>query len=492
MKKILAGILTVLLLLTMTSYDAMAITTAEKEQSYQNALEELVSFMESPDDPQRSLHGVITTFESLKTFKHSLKLCYYAQALQKILDGEYDALYEFYIDNLVSDEKFCAYLSEESDYPALGTPDNLKTYGEGRKAEMEGDTDAARGFYKSCTGFFDSDIRSEALYVDDLERAYQQAISLMEENKLTEAYSAFSECHRYLDSEALMAFIVKKLGYDPASQTPAPTDAPATASPTTAPTPAAAKVPAFDLILLEKAGYIMFRWQIVEGANSYAIKRHGKNDEYTTVSLTTNTSYRDSSIYPNYIYFYTVTAQFPDGSEVDSKELSVIAERSAQAATAKPTAVPTARPTTTPIYNPTTPPATPRIPNEPMPTSKPTQAAQWGAWSDWSTTPVTASSTRQVETDVREEEVKITKYQYSRWAYTNFSTGMTEYTYAEGAGKYEKTGSGTWEYLKADYPLEQIGTFQGRREFSGTWFNESAYTMKAQQQVTYYRYRDFK
>lgn len=69
MKKILAGILTVLLLLTMTSYDAMAITTAEKEQSYQNALEELVSFMESPDDPQRSLHGVITTFESLKTFR---------------------------------------------------------------------------------------------------------------------------------------------------------------------------------------------------------------------------------------------------------------------------------------------------------------------------------------------------------------------------------------------------------------------------------------
>lgn len=489
MKKILAGILTVLLLLTMTSYDAMAITTAEKEQSYQNALEELVSFMESPDDPQRSLHGVITTFESLKTFKHSLKLCYYAQALQKILDGEYDALYEFYIDNLVSDEKFCAYLSEESDYPALGTPDNLKTYGEGRKAEMEGDTDAARGFYKSCTGFFDSDIRSEALYVDDLERAYQQAISLMEENKLTEAYSAFSECRRYLDSEALMAFIVKKLGYDPASQTPAPTDAPATASPTTAPTPAAAKVPAFDLILLEKAGYIMFRWQIVEGANSYAIKRHGKNDEYTTVSLTTNTSYRDSSIYPNYIYYYTVTAQFPDGSEVDSKELSVIAEKGTQAATAKPTAVPTARPTAVPTARPTAVPTA----KPAAPTATPTKVpAQWGAWSAWSTTPVSASSTRQVETEVRNEKTTVTKYNYNRWTYFNTAAGYIYYSYAQYMGSEYKKDSGKWEYKTTDTPLAKNKVIDGVQEYVGHWFNEKQSTQETTKQVTYYRYRDLK
>lgn len=77
--------------------------------------------------------------------------------------------------------------------------------------------------------------------------------------------------------------------------------------------------------------------------------------------------------YSRKLFYYTVTAQFPDSSEVDSRELSVIVERSAQPATAKPTARPTAapaydytpeppsttRPTTAPAHNPTTPPATP-------------------------------------------------------------------------------------------------------------------------------------
>lgn len=380
MKKIIAGVLAFLLVLMMTGSEAFAITTAEKEKIYKSALEELESYLENPGDPLHALPGIISAFESLNNFQYSRKLFYYAQILKKIDDGEFDVKYEFYLKSLISDERFCQYLGEESDYPALGTPDMLNVYGEGRKAELTGDTDAALACYQRCTGFFDSDVRSEALYMGGLDQAYKQADALLEQDKLLEAYYAFSRCSNYLDSKEWMRFIIEKLGYDPAGQTPVPTEVPAAA----APTPAVAKAPAFDLILLEKTDYVMFRWQIVEGANSYVVKRHGKNDDYSIICLTTGTSYRDSSVYPNYIYYYTVTAQFPDSSEVDSRELSVIVERSAQPATAKPMARPTAapaydytpeppsttRPTTAPAHNPTTPPATPRIPYEPVATPR--------------------------------------------------------------------------------------------------------------------------
>lgn len=476
MKKIIAGALAFLLVLTLTISQAFAITTAEKEENYKTALEELENYMENPGDARYSLLGVIGAFEALNNFQYSRKLLYYAQALQKIEAGEFDIRYRFYIDNIVNDEKFCQYLSDEADYHALGTPIMLKAYGDGRKAELEGEDDAARKFYQSCTGFFDSDTRSEQLYLGSFEELYLQAAELLNQNKLAEACIAFAQCGTYKDSEDLVQFLIKELGYDPTTAA-----IQSTAAPTAVPRASKAAAPAFDLILLEKTDYVMFRWQIVEGANSYVVKRHGKNDDYSIICLTTGTSYRDSSVYPNYIYYYTVTAQFPDGSEVDSRELSVVAERSAQPATAKPTAVPTARPTAVPTAKPAAPTATPtKVP------------AQWGAWSAWSTTPVSASSTRQVETEVRNEKTTVTKYNYNRWTYFNTAAGYIYYSYAQYMGSEYKKDSGKWEYKTTDTPLAKNKVIDGVQEYVGHWFNEKQSTQETTKQVTYYRYRDLK
>lgn len=47
MKKIIAGALAFLLVLTLTISQAFAITTAEKEQNYKTALEELENYIQS-------------------------------------------------------------------------------------------------------------------------------------------------------------------------------------------------------------------------------------------------------------------------------------------------------------------------------------------------------------------------------------------------------------------------------------------------------------
>lgn len=334
MKKIIAGVLAFLLVLMMTGSEAFAITTAEKEKIYKSALEELESYLENPGDPLHALPGIISAFESLNNFQYSRKLFYYAQILKKIDDGEFDVKYEFYLKSLISDERFCQYLGEESDYPALGAPDMLNVYGEGRKAELTGDTDAALACYQRCTGFFDSDVRSEALYMGGLDQAYKQADALLEQDKLLEAYWAFSACKNYLDSEAWLSYIVEKLGYDPATE-----------------------APIFDLHLISTTGSIRFQWNPVSGANSYVVKRRGQSGDYAIICLTTNTFYTDTSISPSAQYFYIVTAQFSSGEEIDSRELSVQAKKPLPTVTptATPTATPrpTARPTATPLIKPT-------------------------------------------------------------------------------------------------------------------------------------------
>lgn len=334
MKKIIAGVLAFLLVLMMTGSEAFAITTAEKEKIYKSALEELESYLENPGDPLHALPGIISAFESLNNFQYSRKLFYYAQILKKIDDGEFDVKYEFYLKSLISDERFCQYLGEESDYLALGTPDMLNVYGEGRKAELTGDTDAALACYQRCTGFFDSDVRSEALYMGGLDQAYKQADALLKQDKLVEAYWAFSACKNYLDSEAWLSYIVEKLGYDPATE-----------------------APIFDLHLISTTGSIRFQWNPVSGANSYVVKRRGQSGDYAIICLTTNTFYTDTSISPSAQYFYIVTAQFSSGEEIDSRELSVQAKKPLPTVTptATPTATPrpTARPTATPLIKPT-------------------------------------------------------------------------------------------------------------------------------------------
>jgi beta-lactam-binding protein with PASTA domain/serine/threonine protein kinase len=98
----------------------------------------------------------------------------------------------------------------------------------------------------------------------------------------------------------------------------------------------------------------------------------------------------------------------------------------------------------------------------------------WGGWSGWSTNAVSASGTRQVNTQqVADPQQYKTVYNYNRWVYVN---GSTYYSFVSGYGGF----SGHWEYIQTNSPLQDFGNNYGRDNYGdyGTvaprlWFNQS-------------------
>lgn len=117
-------------------------------------------------------------------------------------------------------------------------------------------------------------------------------------------------------------------------------------------------------------------------------------------------------------------------------------------------------------------------------------AGSWGGWSDWSTTKVAASDTRQVET--KTENVTKVQYVYKHWHYTHKVNGAQN-SYAEYKGSQYVEGSGKWEYYKTDKPLTQTDTKDGHKRYKVgqvSWYWETK--SETTEQVTYYRYRDLR
>lgn len=129
-------------------------------------------------------------------------------------------------------------------------------------------------------------------------------------------------------------------------------------------------------------------------------------------------SYKDMSANANYNYTYYVAATTKEGRQLSSNEkTALISSNSASNNTSTTTTKPPV--TKRPVTNP--PVTTPPITKGPTPTitTTPTPPPQWSAWTQWSTTPVSSSSTRQVETKVETETYSIPVYHYSRWHYYN-------------------------------------------------------------------------
>ena len=135
---------------------------------------------------------------------------------------------------------------------------------------------------------------------------------------------------------------------------------------------------------------------------------------------------------------------------------------------------------------------TPPITKGPTPTitTTPTPPPQWSAWTQWSTTPVSSSATRQVETKVETETYSIPVYHYSRWHYYNTGYNKWYYSYAEYTGSNYKPGTGNWEYMSSYEPLSKNGTADGHQRYENYWWNETVSYEQDSYEVTYYRYRD--
>ena len=123
-------------------------------------------------------------------------------------------------------------------------------------------------------------------------------------------------------------------------------------------------------------------------------------------------------------------------------------------------------------------------------TQPPTTPPQWSAWTQWSTTPVSSSATRQVETKVETETYSIPVYHYSRWHYYNTGYNKWYYSYAEYTGSNYKPGTGNWEYMSSYEPLSKNGTADGHQRYENYWWNETVSYEQDSYEVTYYRYRD--
>lgn len=153
--------------------------------------------------------------------------------------------------------------------------------------------------------------------------------------------------------------------------------------------------------------------------------------------------------------------------------------------TAKPTAKKTSKATAKPTAKPTKKP-TPKPTKKPTPT--PTKAPSWGPWSGWSTTPVTETSTRQVQTNV--ETTTTVSYTYKHWHYTHRKNGAQN-SYAEYKGSEYVSGSGKWEYYTTSTPLKQTDTKDGHKRYKVngvSWYWETK--NEKTETVVYYRYRD--
>lgn len=137
-------------------------------------------------------------------------------------------------------------------------------------------------------------------------------------------------------------------------------------------------------------------------------------------------------------------------------------------------------------------------------------SGHWGDWSEWSTTPVTATSTRQVETKDGQPSGGYTEYRYGRYAYTDYrlhtcwcETYMTKLfggatlQYSDwSTTRYSPTGKG-WScgncrgnHIGVDHYTNGKPWWAEYSLPDGDYFWEESRTVSAQYQ-TQYRYRDW-
>lgn len=230
---------------------------------------------------------------------------------------------------------------------------------------------------------------------------------------------------------------------------------------------------------------ITLEWTSVSGATNYALyrRRTSYDSNYQLVYGGSSLSYTDTSASANYKYTYYVVATTSSGQQLTSntKEAIIHGNNSGSNVTQKPV---TPKPVTPKPVTPA--PVTP-APVTPPPTA-PKQ--QWSAWTQWSTTPVSSSATRQVETKVETEYTTTKSYTYSRWYYYNTGWEKWTHSYTDYTGSNYKPGSGSWQYKTTTEPLSKVNTIDGRQQYSGGWWNETVSNKQEAHQVTYYRYRD--
>lgn len=188
---------------------AHAITSTEKENNYEAAERELITYLNG--DMSVDLLAVSTAFGELKNYGYSSQFFDYVSVLIKISDEEYDIELDYLLNSLKNDEKFNKNLDDLS----IGTLDDLEAYARARENEHKENTIAAIENYENCNYFLDAKDRLKRLRSKVNEATYTAACKMMGSGNLAGAYYTFAEISKYNDSASKMAYIIELLGCIP-------------------------------------------------------------------------------------------------------------------------------------------------------------------------------------------------------------------------------------------------------------------------------------
>ena len=396
-------------------------------EKYQDALSRLERYLMNLQDDPVDVVKLAEDFQKLGSYEGSSAFYYYTLALADASNSNY-TLIPMYIDALVINTSFDERLTKlREEGTNIPSIAEWAAYLNGRVAESEGNYAEAAAQYQQCLNFMDAQTR-----------------------------------------------ILYALAWNRQPTSAAATAVP-TAQPTPVPTTANAAVNPPTLSAKATGSSISVEWTAVSGAANYSLYRRRTNfdKEFQLIYSGSALSYQDKMVLANYNYTYYITATTSDGKQLTSEEKSAIILDNSGAATKTPT------PTNTPTPAPTQ-----------APTPTPTPAPQWSAWTQWSTTPVSSSATRQVETKVETETYMESVYHYSRWRYYNTSWGQWAYSYTEYTGSNYKAGSGEWQYKTTYEPLASNGLLDGHTRYTDYWWNQTVSQEQKTREVTYYRYRD--
>lgn len=452
-KRILSALLLLVMVMSIVPMGQAELTT---EEMYNEHLELLNIYMQGGGAENGvSIQSLVDVFFSLGNYNQSMNFWMYTYILNAVEKEDYVEAVSFH-SLLVRDENFCNMLKEDpafrETFSAICSVEELGLYVQGRKAEKEGNKSLAVEFYSQCLGCMDARDRFLAAR-PNLNDVYSEALALIQKGD----YAAAKEKAQYLldngfdGARDLMVVIDARLATQANANAATPVPAAPTATPKAAPQ---YSYTSFTASASASGTKVTLSWPSVRDAAKYrvyhAVTKNGSRD-FQPITTTGSTSFSHSETVQGVNNYYQVEALAADGTVVGGcSEVKVYAEAK----------------------------------------------KQWGSWSGWSTTPVSATSTREVQTKTETEDTYVTKYQYTRWHYyTTKGVWYNSPVEFYSSSIYSDKKAATWQSKTTDTPLSRDGndpTF-GKPMYEGYWFNQTTKQVKSgTKQVTYYRYRELK
>ncbi len=472
MKRILATILMVTMLLCSLSAPVSAETDA-----YANAIKNLYLYMKHSEDSGQDIKDIIRDFTLLSNEGFSAELMIYSMMVQYIIVNDDLATAELYANALDQMTAFTDYIEAETDglndymRRCCDTSDGtsgivpvwrIKAYIAGRRAEDNGEMDEAREKYLQCINFYDAQDRMimtlEQQNVIDKDAIFKEAMELYGRGELEKAaQELFKIKDIHMAAGALYEVVINEL-IDNAEalipeitlppeptlppqvsiSTPKATTKPRyTSKPKTTSKPAATSKPEVTskpTVTAAPAPVLIYSDWVADVPTGARVV--DTKTQYRRRGIATEYRYRDLSTKTS------TESSLGDGWSQVKSEL---------------------------VY---------------------------GEWSAYTETPISASSTLEVEQATKEVSKEVTVWNYSRWEYKNVDYpkllyySCVDYSKQNPAKVAEAYG---WKYTSSTTRFTNLGKQGGCVKYKSasgaTWYNESSSTKTETEQVTVYRSR---